>query len=116
MTDVDRLLDLARDGATEDLVAAVEGGVAVDTSDPAGNSLLMLAAYHGHVETVRALVGLGADPDLANVNGQTPVGGTIFKGHDDVTRLLLASGADPDAGQPPARQLARMLGRTDLIP
>lgn len=116
MTDVDRLLDLARDGATADLAAAVDAGVPVDTSDPAGNSLLMLAAYHGHVETVRALVERGADPDLANVNGQTPVGGTVFKGHDEVTRLLLESGADPDAGQPPARQLARMLGRTDLIP
>lgn len=45
-----------------------------------GDSLLMLAAYHGHAEAVTALVGRGADPDRANDRGQTPLAGAVFKG------------------------------------
>lgn len=35
----------------------------VDLTDASGNTLLMLAAYHGHPGTVTALLEAGADPD-----------------------------------------------------
>lgn len=111
-----RMLDLARAGETERLAAYVRAGVPVGLTDAAGNSLLMLAAYHGHAATVAALVDLGADPRRGNDRGQTPLAGAVFKGEDDVVHALLRAGADPDAGSPTARETAAMFGRTDLLP
>jgi ankyrin repeat protein len=81
-----------------------------------GNTLLMLAAYHGHAETVGALVALGADPDRTNDRGQSPLAGAIFKGEVGVVQVLLAAGADPDLGTPSARATALMFDRADLLP
>lgn len=108
--------DFARAGDTARLRAYVEQGVPVNLTDATGNTLLMLAAYHGHAETVSALVALGADPDRTNDRGQSPLAGAIFKGEDDVVRVLLAAGADPDVGTPSARATAQMFDRADLLP
>ena len=97
------------------LRAYVEQGVPANLTDAVGNTLLMLAAYHGHAETVSALVALGADPDRTNDRGQSPLAGAIFKGEDDVARVLLAAGADPDVGTPNARATAQMFDRADLL-
>ncbi|MGZ4438007.1 MAG: ankyrin repeat domain-containing protein [Nocardioidaceae bacterium] len=109
------MFDLAREGDVTRLSAYVDAGVPADLTDAAGNTLLMLAAYHGHPETVRALVERGADADRVNDRGQSPLAGAVFKGEDAVVRALLAAGADPDAGTPTARETAAMFGRGDLI-
>ncbi|MDQ3627474.1 MAG: ankyrin repeat domain-containing protein [Actinomycetota bacterium] len=110
------VFDLARDGATERLAAYLDAGVPVDLTDAKGNTLLMLAAYHGHPATVLALTERGADADRLNDRGQSPLAGAVFKGEDDVVRILLAAGADPDAGAPTARATATMFDRSDLVP
>ncbi|GGF55292.1 hypothetical protein GCM10011519_31500 [Marmoricola endophyticus] len=107
--------DWAREGATERLAAYVEAGVPADLTDASGNTLLMLAAYHGHAATVRALAERGAAVDALNDRGQSPLAGAVFKGEDEVVRTLLELGADPDAGSPTARATAAMFERTDLI-
>ncbi|MGD6749097.1 ankyrin repeat domain-containing protein [Streptomyces sp. BH105] len=108
--------DLAREGSTAELVEFVEHGLPVDVTDAQDNSLLMLAAYHGHADTVRALLRLGADPDLRNARDQSPVAGALFKGADDVVAVLLDAGADLDTGTPTARAAAAMFGREHLLP
>lgn len=110
-----RLFDLARTGETESLVSYLDAGVDANLANQNGDSLVMLAAYHGHAATVRALLARGADPDRGNERGQTPLAGAVFKGEDEVVAALLAHGADPDAGQPSARATATMFGRGDLI-
>jgi ankyrin repeat protein len=110
-----QMFDLARAGEAERLAAYVDAGVPADLTDASGNTLLMLAAYHGHPATVAALVERGADPGRANDRGQTPLAGAVFKGEDEVVRVLLAAGADPDAGSPTAREAAVMFGRADLL-
>jgi ankyrin repeat protein len=108
--------DFARGGDTERLRVYVEHGVPANLTDAVGNTLLMLAAYHGHAETVSALVALGADPDRTNDRGQSPLAGAIFNGEDDVVRALLAAGADLDVGTPSARATAHVFDRADLLP
>ena len=108
--------DFARAGDTARLQAYVEQGVPVNLTDAAGNTLLMLAAYHGHAETVGALVALGADPDRTNDRGKSPLAGAVLHGADDVVLALLAAGADPDLGTPSARATALKVDRPDLLP
>lgn len=110
-----QMFDLARAGDAVRLAAHVDAGVPVDLTDPAGNTLLMLGAYHGHADVVRVLIERGATVDALNDRGQSPLAGAVFKGEDDVVHALLAAGADLDAGSPTARATAEMFGRTDLV-
>ncbi|MGA8211647.1 MAG: ankyrin repeat domain-containing protein [Nocardioidaceae bacterium] len=110
-----RMFDLARAGEGRLLADYVGAGVPVNLTDTSGNTLLMLAAYHGHAATVRALVDLGADVDRLNDRGQSPLAGAVFKDDGDVVTALLLAGADPDAGTPSARATAEMFGRADLV-
>src|ERR1700679_2878939 len=57
-----RLFGLARAGQTEQLAAYLDAGVDANLANQKGDTLVMLAAYHGHAETVRALLERGADP------------------------------------------------------
>lgn len=75
----------------------------------------MLAAYHGHADTVKLILAHGADPNTANDRGQTPLAGAVFKGYPEVVQALVAAGADPDAGSPSARAAAQMFARDDLL-
>jgi ankyrin repeat protein len=110
-----RLFDMARDGDAAGLAAYVDAGVPVDLTNGAGDTLVMLAAYHGHAAAVRALVARGADVDRLNDRGQSPLAGAVFKGEDDVVRALVDAGADPRGGHPTAVDTARMFGREDLL-
>ena len=111
-----QLFDWAREGQTERVAAYVDAGAPADLTDPAGNTLLMLAAYHGHPALVRALAERGADVDALNNRGQSPLAGAVFKAEPDVVAALLEHGADPDLGQPTARQTTTMFEQTDLLP
>ena len=110
-----KIFDLARRGQTEELVAYVDAGVPANLTNDRGDSLVMLAAYHGHAEAVRALLARGAEADRINDRGQTPLAGAVFKGETDVIKALLEAGADPAAGTPSAVDTARMFGRTELL-
>ncbi|MFF4233282.1 ankyrin repeat domain-containing protein [Streptomyces sp. NPDC001820] len=110
-----KVFDLARRGETETLAAYIEAGVPANLTNDRGDTLVMLAAYHGHAPAVEALLARGAEPDRANDRGQTPLAGAVFKGEDAVIRVLLAGGADPAAGTPSAMDTARMFGKTELL-
>ncbi|GHE87026.1 hypothetical protein GCM10018785_63320 [Streptomyces longispororuber] len=110
-----KIFDLARAGDADALAAYVDAGVPANLTNDSGDSLLMLAAYHGHAPAVRVLVERGADVDRANDRGQTPLAGAVFKGADDVIKALLDGGADPAAGTPSAIDTARMFGKAELL-
>lgn len=109
------VFDLARQGRTAELSGYVDEGFPVNLANDKGDSLLMLAAYHGHAELVQMLLERGADANQANDRGQTPLAGAVFKGDGEVVRALVAAGADPDAGSPSAVETARMFGREGLL-
>ncbi len=110
-----RLLDAARDGDTALLGSYLAAGAPATLTTAGGDSLLMLAAYHGHAETVRLILDHGGDAGAANDRGQTPLAGAVFKGYPDVVAALVDAGADPDAGSPSAREAARMFARDDIL-
>lgn len=107
--------DLARDGDADALLARLDAGVPVDRADTGGNTLLMLAAYHGNAAVVSALLDRGADVNRLNDRGQSPLAGAVFKGEDTIVWLLLEAGADVDAGSPSAAATAELFGRGDLL-
>ncbi len=59
-----------------------------------GMSALMFAARDGHIESVRTLLELGANPDFSDPDGSTPLIVALMNGHWDTARLLIESGAD----------------------
>ena len=116
-SDITLAADLARAGRSVELSALLTRGFPVDATDDKGNTPLMLAAYHGHTETVRILLKAGATPDTRNTKGQTPLGGVAFKGHVEIARLLLDAGADPlaDQGGSTPADFATTFGRTEIL-
>ncbi|MGW6296754.1 ankyrin repeat domain-containing protein [Streptomyces sp. NPDC055058] len=110
-----RIFQMARRGRTEELAAYVDAGVPANLTNDRGDSLVMLAAYHGHADAVRALLERGADADRVNDRGQTPLAGAVFKGETEVIEALLQGGADPTLGTPSAVDTARMFERTELL-
>jgi len=110
-----KVFNLARAGDTTAVAAYVDAGVPVDLTNDSGDSLLMLAAYHGHPDTVQALLERGADPGRANDRGQTPLAGAVFKKEPEIVRALLDAGADPAAGHPSAAETATMFGNHDFL-
>jgi uncharacterized protein len=108
------LFDAAREGNSGLLGSYLAAGAPAELTNAAGDSLLMLAAYHGHADTVRLILQHGGDANTANDRGQTPLAGAVFKGYADVVQVLVEAGADPDAGTPSARAAAQMFARADL--
>ena len=113
----DAAADLARNGDATSLGALLKGGQAVDARDAKGNTLLMLASYHGRTEVVKLLLQARATVDLRNDKGQTPLGGVAFKGYVEIATLLLDAGADPvaDQGGSTPADFATLAGKTEIL-
>jgi ankyrin repeat protein len=106
-----KIFDYARTGATPELSQYITAGIPKNLTNASGDTLLMLASYHGHAETAKMLLDAGADPNVLNDRGQSVIAGAVFKGYDDVVRVLYAGGADPGMGQPNGVDCARMFKR-----
>jgi ankyrin repeat protein len=109
-----RMFDLAREGATEQLVGYLDAGLPVNLTNSSGDTLLMLAAYHVHPDAVDALLARGADHARTNQRGQTALAAAVFRRSEPIVRALLAAGADPDAGSPSAVEAARFFDLPDM--
>ncbi len=94
-------LNAARQGDTTHLAAALTSGLDNNLTDHKGDTLLMLAAYHSHLETMQLLLQNGADPNQVNTKGQHPLTGASYKGQPAIVSALLAHGADPEGGAKP---------------
>lgn len=108
------VVELARRGETSQLLAMVEAGVPVNLSTSTGDSLLILAAYHVHLDTVQALLAAGADTSRVNDRGQTAIGAAVFRRAGPVVEALLAAGADPRLGRQSAYAVAEVFELDDM--
>lgn len=87
------LLEAATAGDTARVRANLEAGVKADVTGKYARTPLMLAAQHGRVDTVKALLAAGANPQLRDESGLTAYGLALFEpaghgSHDPVLKLL----------------------------
>ena len=108
------LLDLARNGATGQLMDAIDRGIPVDLTSSTGDTLLILAAYHLHADTVQALLERGADTERVNDRGQTALGAAVFRNAPHIVARLLAAGANPAGGDRTPMQIAKFFHLSDM--
>jgi ankyrin repeat protein len=76
----EQVFERARQGDADMLGRLLASGLPANLRNHKGDTLLMLASYHGQHEAVRVLLAQGADPLIANDNGQLPIAGAAFKG------------------------------------
>lgn len=107
--------DLARDGATNQLAERVDAGVPVNLTNGSGDSLLILAAYHDHPDTVRALLARGADTARVNDRGQTALAAAAFRQSTEGVTALLDAGADPTLGPRSALDVATFFDLPEML-
>ncbi|CZR38538.1 uncharacterized protein FPRO_06271 [Fusarium proliferatum ET1] len=109
-----RMYDAARKGDVATFEQALPAGLPPNLTNDKGDTLLMLAAYHGHADLVKVLIQHGADPNRLNDRGQSPLAGAVFKKEDAVIQELLDGGADPEYGQPSAAECITMFKQEDI--
>ncbi|KAF2725139.1 ankyrin [Polychaeton citri CBS 116435] len=110
-----KLFNHAREGKTNELKQYITAGIPVNLTNHKGDTLLMLAAYYGNLDTVKMLIDHDADLNALNERGQSPIAGAVFKGYDEIVGFMHAKGADLLAGQPNAIDSAKMFRREELL-
>jgi len=103
-----RVYNAARAGDLPFFNQALPAGLPPNMTNEKGDSLVMLASYHGHPALVRLLLSHGADPNRLNDRGQSPLAGAVFKNEEEVVESLLEGGADPELGEPSASEAATL--------
>lgn len=109
------MFDAARQGETEYLAAGIDQGIPVNLTNSKGDTLLNLAAYHEHVDTVAMLLERGADTERVSDMGFTALICAVFRGNEPITHLLLQAGARQDTGHQHAQAVAQEFGRTQVL-
>ena len=84
---------IAEFGDIEELEKARARGAEVNVSNSSGVTPLMVAAYHGRLQMVRALIGHGAHLNAVDSDGFTAVMLADHSGHEDIVRTLVGCGA-----------------------
>lgn len=106
--------DLAREGESAALAERLDAGVPANLTNSVGDTLLILAAYHVHPETVRVLLERGADHSRVNDKGQTALGAAVFRQARDVVAALLDAGADPGLGRQSGLAVAQVFDLPEM--
>ncbi|XP_047100925.1 ankyrin repeat and protein kinase domain-containing protein 1-like [Schistocerca piceifrons] len=113
-----RLIQVAEEGAVEELMALLAVGADVLARGGEGETCLHRAARRGQVEAARRLLENGAEVDSRNSRQSTPLHLAAESGHAAVVRLLLSSAADPNARNQYEKtplHYAAQYGHTDVV-
>ncbi|CAH1796515.1 unnamed protein product [Owenia fusiformis] len=85
---VERYMDGAASGRTEELSLLLKGGVNIDMKNEKGWTALMFAARNGQIPTIKLLMENGCDVNLMNATGQTAVDIATFWNHKEAADLI----------------------------
>jgi ankyrin repeat protein len=112
------LVDGARYGDMEDVEAALQHKVPVDSADEFGRTAMHMAAANGHHHVIARLLAAGASAVLKNAEGNTPLHWACLNGHKQVVKALMDSGASAavinSSGKTPVDE-ARSRGFDDIF-
>jgi hypothetical protein len=89
----DDALSAARLGDSRQLADLLDRGIAPDTVDKQGNSLLILAAREGQFDAVDTLLKYRARIDYRNLAGDSALMLAVLRGHAAVAEKLIEAGA-----------------------
>lgn len=109
------VFEMARTGDLAHISELVAAGLPVNLTNGAGDTLLMLAAYHRHPDLVAALLEWGADTSRINDRGQTALGAAVFRRSTASVEALLRAGADPSSGPRSALEVAAVFELPDML-
>lgn len=109
------VFEMARQGDAVQIEQLLSAGLPVNLTNGAGDTLLLLAAYHAHPDLVGVLLAHGADTSRVNDRSQTALGAAVFRRCEPVVRSLLAAGADPELGYQSARAVATFFELPDML-
>ncbi|CAD7700607.1 unnamed protein product [Ostreobium quekettii] len=88
------LHQMARDGAYEAIVKALQKGKNIGKKDKEGCTPLHIAAQAGRIEILRLLMDKGADVEAEDEAGLTPLHYASMYGQVEVVQVLLRQGAN----------------------
>jgi len=88
-----RLVEAAREGRSQAVVALLDYGLDVNSCDHNGNTALIAAAHEGRADVITILNGRGAAVDGPNRDGATPLMWAVQANRTHAARLLLKLGA-----------------------
>ncbi|EPL04205.1 ankyrin repeat domain-containing protein [Pseudomonas sp. TH05] len=114
----EQVFNVARQGDALMLDRLVSNGLPINLRNHKGDTLLMLASYHGHLDAVQVLLKHKADPEIRNDNGQSPIAGAAFKGDLAVVKALVEGGAEVEGSSFDGRtalMMAAMFNRTEIV-
>lgn len=88
------LLHYANLGDEIGVSASLAAGADVNYQDPLGQTALLMAAAHNHVDVARLLLSKGADINLSTTEGWGPWIAAAMFGHSEMVQLLLSCGTE----------------------
>jgi ankyrin repeat protein len=110
-----------RAAESDDLTALeklVDGGIAPDTRNAAGDTALHAAAAAGMKKAADFLLDRKLPVDVTGAEGRTPLMSAVLAGSPEMVRYLLSQKADPrkkDAAGYPPLMLAVRAGRAEMV-
>lgn len=111
----DDMIAAARDNDGPTVIGLVQRGMDVNTTDRAGNTLLMIAAGNGNDELVEFLLRNRANRLKINKYGETAIALAAFRGHLPVVRRLAEAGGDQESRGWGPLQYAAFAGHADIL-
>jgi len=109
-----QMFDLARSGDVAAMSDYLNNGLPPNLTNDKGDSLLILAAYHGHLDAVKVLLDKGADTARVNDRGQTALAAAVFRSATPIVDALMVAGADPHMGGPSAVEVAKFFDLREM--
>lgn len=111
----DELLKAVTEGNTKVVQGFLSRGLDPNTTDAAGNTLLMNSARFGHMELVSLLIERKASVTRRSPHGDTALMHASLGGHLAIAKLLVAKGAEVHhAGWAPVHYAA-FEGRSEIV-
>ena len=91
---VDDLLKAVQSNQGEAVKALLARGMDIDTADPSGNTLLIIASLEGHFDLAKYFLDHGARVRIRNGFGESPIMLASLRGHLEIVKLLQAYGGE----------------------